>query len=206
MPHTNCIATVTSGESYIYMHHVPSHNHLLHNSQTKKTKRSSADNGEPDGQSDLHELEVPAANHECNAVTASTRRPHIHSRLPLLESKLENKLVVSLSCRLGIATDTKVSIKKKHLCPRCRNTSTTDAQPRCKRRHDLEALVTHADTGWRCCRQASRTTEPRRAFYPRIVSTLQLYWSCTCILKYMLRITVDRRYPKISGKGDGGHI
>jgi hypothetical protein len=29
-----------------------------------------------------------------------------------LESKLENKLVVSLSCRLGIARDTKVSIKK----------------------------------------------------------------------------------------------
>jgi hypothetical protein len=31
------------------------------------------------------------------------------------KSKLENKLVVSLSCRLGIARDTKVSIKKKHL-------------------------------------------------------------------------------------------
>jgi hypothetical protein len=30
-----------------------------------------------------------------------------------LESKLENKLVVSLSCRLGIARDTKVPIKKK---------------------------------------------------------------------------------------------
>jgi hypothetical protein len=29
-----------------------------------------------------------------------------------LESKLENKLVVSLRCRLGIARDTKVSIKK----------------------------------------------------------------------------------------------
>jgi hypothetical protein len=29
-----------------------------------------------------------------------------------LESKLENKLVVSLCCRLGIARDTKVSIKK----------------------------------------------------------------------------------------------
>jgi hypothetical protein len=30
-----------------------------------------------------------------------------------LESKLENKLVVSLSCRIGIARDTKVSIQKK---------------------------------------------------------------------------------------------
>jgi hypothetical protein len=30
-----------------------------------------------------------------------------------LESKLENKLVVSLSCRLGIARGTKVSIKKR---------------------------------------------------------------------------------------------
>jgi hypothetical protein len=32
-----------------------------------------------------------------------------------LETKLENKLVVSLSCRLGIARDTKVSIKKNQL-------------------------------------------------------------------------------------------
>jgi hypothetical protein len=45
-----------------------------------------------------------------------------------LESKLEYKLVVSLSCRLGIARDTKVSTTTKHLnqwslatCPRWQN-------------------------------------------------------------------------------------
>jgi hypothetical protein len=32
-----------------------------------------------------------------------------------IESKLENKLVVSRICRLGIARDTKVSIKKIHI-------------------------------------------------------------------------------------------
>jgi hypothetical protein len=40
-----------------------------------------------------------------------------------LQSRLENKLVVSLSCRLGIARETKVSIKKSSMnyCCKLRN-------------------------------------------------------------------------------------
>jgi hypothetical protein len=56
---------------------------LLHKSQTKKTTRSSADKGKPGGQSDLHELEVPAANHECNAVSRQEDPTYIHGFLYL---------------------------------------------------------------------------------------------------------------------------